>query len=154
VAYAVTVQTVTPRILAAVHRQVNVGEVAKAFAPALDQVWAFLRSSPGLRSDGHNVFLYHHVPGPPGASLEVDFGVEVTRQFQAQGPIACVETPAGRAAVVVHRGAYSGMAAAHAALHRWCSDNGETIGRCSWEIYGDHHDDPNQLETTIFYLLA
>ena len=153
-AYAVTVQTVTPRILAAVHRQVNVGEVAKAFAPALDQVWAFLRSSPGLRSDGHNVFLYHHVPGPPGASLEVDFGVEVTRQFQAQGPIACVETPAGRAAVVVHRGAYSGMAAAHAALHRWCSDNGETIGRFSWEIYGDHHDDPNQLETTIFYLLA
>jgi effector-binding domain-containing protein len=153
-AYAVTVQTVTPRILAAVHRQVKVGEVAKAFAPALDQVWAFLRSHLGLRSDGHNIFLYHHATGQAAACLEVDFGVEVTRHFQAQGPIACVETPAGRAAVVVHRGGYSGMAAAHAALHRWCSDNGELIGRCSWEIYGDHNDDPSKLETTIFYLLA
>jgi len=90
----------------------------------------------------------------PAAGLEVDFGVEVTRHFQAQGPIACVETPAGRAAVVVHRGAYSGIGAAHAALHRWCSDHGELIGRCSWEIYGDHHDDQSKLETTIFYLLA
>ena len=153
-AYTVTVQTVTPRILAAVHRQVRVGEVAKAFAQALDQVWTFLRNHPGLRSDGHNVFLYHHVSGPPGASLEVDFGVEVTRHFQAQAPIACVETPAGRAAVIVHRGAYGGMAAAHTALHRWCSDNGETIGRCSWKIYGDHNDDQSKLETSIFYLLA
>ena len=153
-AYAVTVQTVTPRILAAVHRQVKVGEVAKVFVPALDEVWAFLRGDPGLRSDGHNIFLYHHASGQPAADLEVDFGVEVTRHFQPQDPIACIETPAGRAAVVVHRGAYSGIAAAHAALHRWCGDNGETIGGCSWEIYGDHHDDQSKLETTIFYRLA
>lgn len=153
-AHAVTVQSVAPRILAAVRRRVQVGQVAQAFAPALDQVWAFLRTQPGLRSDGHNIFLYHHASGRPAADLEVDFGVEVTRHFQGQGPIACVETPAGRAAVVVHRGAYSGIAAAHAALHRWCSDNGQTIGRCSWEIYGDHHDDTSKLETSIFYLLA
>jgi effector-binding domain-containing protein len=154
VAHAVTVQAVTPRILAAVHRQVKVGEVAKAFAPALDEVWAFLRRHPGLRSDGHNVFLYHHASHQPAAGLEVDFGVEVTRHFQAQRPLACVETPAGRAAVVVHRGGYGGIAVAHAALHRWCSDKGETIGHCSWEIYGDHDEDPSKLETTIFYLLA
>jgi len=59
-----------------------------------------------------------------------------------------------RAAVVVHRGGYGGIAVAHAALHRWCSDKGETIGHCSWEIYGDHDEDPSKLETTIFYLLA
>jgi len=153
-AYAVTVQTAAPRILAAVHRQVTVGEVAKAFAPALDQVWAFLRGHPGLRSDGHNVFLYHHRSGHPATGMDVDFGVEVTRKFQPVGPIICVETPAGRAAVAVHRGAYRGMSVAHDAVHRWCRDNGETIGPYSWEIYGDHADDESRLETTIVYLLA
>jgi effector-binding domain-containing protein len=120
----------------------------------LDQVWAFLRSHPGLRSDGHNVFLYHHASGHPATGLDIDFGVEVTRPFQAAAPITCVATPAGRAAVVVHRGPYRAMSAAHAALHQWCRDNGETIGAASWEIYGDHHDDESQLETTIVYLLV
>jgi effector-binding domain-containing protein len=86
--------------------------------------------------------------------MDVDFGVEVTRKFQPVGPIICVETPAGRAAVAVHRGAYRGMSVAHDAVHRWCRDNGETIGPYSWEIYGDHADDESRLETTIVYLLA
>ena len=135
----VTVQAVSPRILAAVRRRVRSADIAASFGSALDQVWAFLRSNPGLRSDGHNVFLYHHRSGHPASGMDVDFGVEVTRKFQPVGPIICVETPAGRAAV---------------AVHRWCRDNGETIGPYSWEIYGDHADDESRLETTIVYLLA
>ena len=150
----VTVETVSPRILAAVRRQVRSADIAAAFASALDQVWAFLRSNPGLRGDGHNIFLYHHRSGHLATGMDVDFGVEVTRRFQPVDPIDCVETPAGRAAVAVHRGPYRGLAAAHDAVHRWCRDNGETIGACSWEIYGDHSDDESRLETTIVYLLA
>ena len=61
--YAVTIEAVPPRILAAVRRRVRTGEVPRAFRPALDQVWAFLRSNPGLRTDGHNVFHYDHASG-------------------------------------------------------------------------------------------
>ncbi|MBX7183745.1 MAG: GyrI-like domain-containing protein, partial [Vicinamibacteria bacterium] len=65
----------------------------------------------------------------------------------------CVESPAGEAAVVVHRGPYGGLPKAHAALHAWCAANGRTIGAHSLEIYGDWTSDPKALETTIQYLL-
>ncbi len=152
--YAITVETASPRILAAVRRLVRPADVSAAFRPALDQVWAYLRSTPGLRTDGHNIFLYHHAGGDPGTGMDVDFGVEVTRQFAAHGEVAPVTTPAGRAAVTVHRGPYGGLPLAHAALRRWFSDNGRDIGAWSMEIYGDWQQDESQLETTILYALA
>jgi effector-binding domain-containing protein len=153
-AYAITIETAEPRILAAVRRRVRPVDVSTAFRPALDQVWAYLRSNQGLRSDGHNVFLYHHAAGDPATGIDVDFGVEVTRRFAAQGQVACVETPAGTAAVTVHRGAYDGIPLAHAALRRWFGEHGESIGAWSLEIYGDWQDDESKLETTILYALA
>jgi effector-binding domain-containing protein len=143
---------IAPRLLAAVRRTAAPAQVPHAFRPALDLVWAFLRAHPGLRNDGHNVFLYHHVDDPE-RGMPIDFGVEVTRRFDAVGEVRCVETPAGDAAVVVHRGAYSGIPRAHAALHRWCAERGLAIGAQSVEIYGDWFDDPSRLETTIQYAL-
>ena len=125
-------------------------DVGKEFKPALDQVWAFLGKNPGLRTDGHNVFLYHH---ETPAIMPVDFGVEVVRAFSGAGEVQCVTTPAGEAAVVVHRGPYEQLQAAHQALHQWCAANRRTIGGYSLEIYGDWSNDPAQLETTIQYLL-
>jgi effector-binding domain-containing protein len=127
-----------------------VKEISTAFKPALDSVWAFLGKHPGLRTDGHNVFLYHH-DNP--AIMTVDFGVEVIRQFPDEGGITCVTTPAGEAAVVVHRGPYSKLGAAHQAVRQWCEANGRLIGAYSLEIYGDWSSDPEKLETTIQYLL-
>ncbi len=148
--YEVKVETLSPRILAAVRRRVAMGEVPKAFKPALDQVWAFLGKHKGLRTDGHNIFLYHH-ENPQ--IMPVDFGVEVVREFEPEGEVGCVTTPAGEAAVVLHRGPYSELAAAHKALHEWCSANVRKIGAHSLEIYGDWHSDPAKLETTIAYIL-
>jgi hypothetical protein len=54
---SVNVQTVRPRKLAAVRRKVAPGAVGPAWGPALAKVWEFIRSEPGLRTDGHNVFL-------------------------------------------------------------------------------------------------
>jgi hypothetical protein len=73
----VNVQTVQPRKLAAVRREVTPGSVGSAWGPALGKVWDFIRSHPGLWTDGHNVFLYHHSK-QPGAAIVCDFGVEVT----------------------------------------------------------------------------
>lgn len=55
---SVTLQTVHPRKLAAVRRQVMPGAVGSAWGTALDKVWEFIRNQPGLRTDGHNIFLY------------------------------------------------------------------------------------------------
>src|SRR5580692_1709764 len=57
---SVNLQTVHPRKLAAVRREVAPGPVGSAWGPALGKVWEFIRSQPGLRTDGHNIFLYHH----------------------------------------------------------------------------------------------
>src|SRR5215470_12268011 len=94
----VSVEVVQPRKLAAVRRQVTIGAVASAWRPALDQVWTFLRSQPGLRTDGHNIFLYHH-PARRSDPMNVDFGVEVSRSFSPSGEVYETSTPAGEAAI-------------------------------------------------------
>lgn len=153
-AHLVTIEAVSPRILAAVRRRLRRAEIPTAFRPALDEVWTFLHNHPGLRTDGHNIFLYDHGSGDPEHGMDACFGVEVTRQFQEQGNVACIETPGARAAVAVHRGPYRDLAAAHAAIHHWIRDHGERMGASSWEIYGDPSDDESKLETTIIYALA
>lgn len=149
----VAVQLVKPRKLAAVRRQVARGAVGSAWRPALDLVWEFLRSHPGLRTDGHNIFLYHH-PASHNALLDVDFGVEVSQSFEPSGEICETNTPAGKAAIAVHRGGYDGIHRAHSAIEQWAKAHGRTFAGSCWEIYGDWSDDPSKLETTVVYLLA
>jgi len=140
-------------MLASVRRQVRIGQVATAWKPALDQVWDFLRRNPGLRTDGHNVFLYHH-PSSRQSPMDVDFGVEVTRHFERAGEVFCTQTPAGRVATALHIGPYDRMSEAHDAIHTWAAKNRVTFAGQSWEIYGDWTDDPSKLETRLEYLLT
>lgn len=150
--YEVVVETIPAELIAAVRSIVRVGEVGRAWRPALDEVWAFLRANPAI-ARGHNLFLYHHPAGREDP-LSVDFGVQVSSPFEPAGNVRWVETPAGEVARVVHRGPYDQLGAAHAAIQAWCAAHGRTIGSASWETYGDHDDDPALLETTISYLLA
>ena len=149
----VQIEVVSPRLLAAVGREVAVGRVGDVWRPALDQVWAFLRSQPGLRTDGHNIFVYHH-PTRDGDPMHADFGVEVTREFAGSGEVRPVRTPGGEAAVVRHIGSYAGLAQAHSAIREWARESGRSLAGTSWEIYGDWNDDPAKLETLVMYLLC
>jgi effector-binding domain-containing protein len=149
---SVNVQTVHPRKLAAVRREVVPGAVGSAWGPALGKVWEFIRSQPGLRTDGHNIFLYHR-PKQPGAPILCDFGVEVTRTFETAGEVYATETPGGEAAVAVHRGPYNLMNEVHNAIGKWITANSRESAGHSWEIYGDPMRDPAETETTVVYLL-
>jgi hypothetical protein len=149
---SVSLQRVRPRKLAAVRRAVAPGGVGAAWKPALDQVWSFLRRQPGLRTDGHNVFLYRHSLRPD-APVECDFGVEVTRDFERAGEVYPTETPAGEAAVAVHRGPFGRLNEAYRAIDEWMTANGREGAGYTWEIYGDPTPDPAEAETTVVRLL-
>jgi effector-binding domain-containing protein len=150
--YEITVEVARPLTLAAVRATVPVSGIAAAWKPALDKVWAFLRTNHVLNS-GLNVFLYHH-PERSGEAMNIDFGVQVSNRFNDEGDVKCVETPPGEVAQTVHIGPYDRLSDAHAALHLWCKTNKRPIAAASWEIYGHWNNDPEKLETTIRYLLA
>jgi effector-binding domain-containing protein len=149
---SVNVRTVSPRKLAAVRRDVAPGGVASAWGPALGKVWQFIRSQPGLWTDGHNIFLYHH-PTQPNALILCDFGVEVARAFEDAGEVRATGTPGGEAAIAVHRGPYDRLNETHGAIRKWMTANGRESAGHSWEIYGDPTPDPADTETTVVYLL-
>ena len=151
--YQIFTETVNAQPLAAVRRRVRPGEVGRVWKPALDLVWEFLRRHEGLRTDGHNCFLYHH-PAPGEAEMTVDFGVQVVRPFAGEGEVFCAETPAGEVASTTHVGSYAGLAAAHKAVSSWRAATGRTFGTSSWEIYGDWTNDEPKLETQVVYLLS
>ncbi len=148
----VTVQTVPSRTIAAVRRQVRIGEVGSAWKPALDQVWSFLRQNPGLRTDGHNIFLYHH-PANRQLPMDVDFGVEVIREFEPSGEVRLARTPTRRVATAIHLGSYARLKETHDAIHMWAKVNHETFAGQSWEIYGDPQPDESKTEVRVEYLL-
>jgi len=149
---AVSLQTVHSRKLAAVRREVEPGAVGSAWGPALDKVWEFIRRQPALRTDGQNIFLYHHST-QSGAPILCEFGVEVTRIFHTAGEVYATETPAGEAAVAVHRGPYERMNEAYIAIEKWMATNGRISAGHSWEIYGDPTPDPAETETMVVHLL-
>src|SRR4051812_6489574 len=133
---SIEVEAVRGRTLAAVRCNVPPGEVRSSWGPAVGKVWDFLRGQPGLWTGGHNIFIYRHAKGA-SASLLCDFGVEVTRPFDATGEVFATETPSGEALVAVYRGPYDGLQEAYDAIDTWMAAHGRSSAGPSWEIYGD-----------------
>jgi effector-binding domain-containing protein len=69
-------------------------------------------------------------------------------------PIVRSELPAGNIATTVRRGPYELLSQSHRALIHWISESGLTPAGPRWEVYGHWHEDPEQLETDISYLVA
>src|ERR1035438_7140597 len=95
---SVNVQTVYPRKVAAVRREVEPGAVGSVWGPAVGKVWDFIRSQPGFWTDGHNIFLYHH-PKQPGAPEGVKLlgpahGAQIRRVDSPPGYAGYLELPA------------------------------------------------------------
>jgi effector-binding domain-containing protein len=119
----------------------------------LDEVYACLGRA-GVKG-GCNVMLYRDLPEAGQVAVEV--GVEVSDSFPAAGTglgsalVLVSALPAGLAAETTHRGPYDGLEAAHQAVRRWCAGQGHELTGERWEVYGDWHEDPAQLQTRIFY---
>ena len=150
----VLVEDVLEAPVAAVRVRLAPQDIARAFGTSLDKVWAFLAKEPGLRTDGHNIFIYHRNRGVDAdGKIEIDFGVQVVRSFAGAGDVISTPSPTGRAAVSKHVGAYHRIGEAHHAVRRWCAAHGHELAGVDWEVYGDWNDDEAKLETHVYYLL-
>ncbi|MEP6833664.1 MAG: GyrI-like domain-containing protein [Gemmatimonas sp.] len=148
--HVITESAVTPRSLAGVRARVPMGRVPEFIRPNLDQVYAAAKAGK-VAVDGQNVFLYQ--PRPDGA-LDIAFCVGTAEPFDQVGNVEFMQTPAGIAATTTHWGDYSGLRQAHDTLQAWCRTHKRKQAGPSWEVYGHWSENPAQLRTDIFYLLA
>lgn len=103
----------------------------------------FYAQSEGPR--GLNVVFYPH--WDPKGEFEIECGVQVEHGGNSS-------TPAGTAVTVPHFGPYEQLKSAHDALHSYVRENQHKLAGPFWEVYGHWTDDPAQLRTDIYYLLA
>jgi len=150
--YTITVKHVEAQPIAAARARMAARDIPARFKEPMDKVWEFLGRHPELRAGGHNVFLYRHDMDSTGA-MTIDFGVQVVSRFEVEGNVFCAMTPAGEVATTSHFGSYAGLPLAHEAVHGWMKKHERSAGGWSWEIYSDWNDNPEKLETQIFYLL-
>ncbi len=148
--HVVTTVTATAMPTAVVREATTWEAFPTLWRQLLDEVWAFVRG-PASVAAGRNVMLY------TDDTQNVEVGVEVSEAFAPSGRVVASALPAGRAARTVERGPPTpeGLAAAHAAVLRWCADNGEQTTGVRWEVYGHwNDDDPEGFETEIYWLLS
>jgi effector-binding domain-containing protein len=62
--------------------------------------------------------------------------------------------PAGQVAMTVHRGAYAGLDGAHRAVLDWCAARGLRPAGQRWEVYGPRRENPAEVWTEVYWLLA
>lgn len=111
----------------------------------LEEVWSAVGPRRSEVVPGRNVMLYKdEVPN-------VEVGVEVAGTFRPIGRVIASQLPAGRVAMVTHRGSWD-VGPAHRAVIDECDRLGlERVGP-RWEIYG-HFNAPGDEEVEIYYLV-
>jgi effector-binding domain-containing protein len=147
---AVHVEQVEPMPLAVVRREVRQAELSRVVPECCGLVWQAVKAQK-VPAGRHVAVYWDDV-------MHVDIGVELQGPFVDDQDVVNASTPGGTVAWVTHLGPYGGLGAAHDAIHRWCTANGRAAAGPSWEVYGHWHtawnDDPSQIRTDVYYLLA
>jgi effector-binding domain-containing protein len=143
----VTVEQVAARPTAVVKAATTWPQFPALWPTLLDEVWACLRAG-GVERGCRNVMLYRDdVP-------RVEVGVELLQPCQLTGRVEASSLPAGLVAKTVHWGAYADLGSAHRAVADWCAGEGRQPAGPRWEVYGPHRDDPAEVWTEVYWLLA
>ena len=135
---------------AVIRGQMEPEELSRFVPAACGEVWSFIRAA-GLPRPGRHLALYLDTQG------SVEVGAEVAEPFASNVRVQCSQLPAGRVATTVHFGPYPGLSKAHAAIRRWCAEEGHPLSGICWEIYGHWEEswnaDPSKIRTDVFHLL-
>ncbi|MEO8394513.1 MAG: GyrI-like domain-containing protein [Chloroflexota bacterium] len=151
----VSIQEVAQQYLAAVREHTTSRTLAPTIRRLLNEnaIYPFLKAAE-IKEHSHNVFVFwddEEKAADQGLTIEV--AVQVFAPFTGNGRVICSSTPQGKAATLLHVGAYEELGRTHAAIIQWCRANEHPITGLRWEIYGRWNDDPNQRFTDVFYLL-
>ena len=147
--YHVSLQRSAPRTIAAVHARLLPSRIPLEFKRYLDQVYAARAS--GIQLDGQNIFVYRDAVDQPG-HLDIEFGVGMTPPLMSVGDVRPVDLPVGEVVTTTHRGAYTGLGAAHEAVLAWCRTHSRARAGPRWEVYG-HWTEGQTPRTDVYYLL-
>jgi effector-binding domain-containing protein len=150
----------TVRVVAVEARPIVVVRAATTWAAfpsvwggLLDEVYTVVRRPGAVAADPavsgwKNVMLYtDDVPN-------VEVGVLGGAGFAGSGRVVGSVLPAGEVATTVHRGSYAELGDAHRRVLKWCRAAGRAVAGPRWEIYGHWREDPAEVETEVYYLLA
>jgi len=151
-AYEVTIERTAECPTAVVKASTTWRDFPALWPKLLDEVWAFLGATPGLRTDGHNVMLYRRDIREVEVAVEV--GVQVTESFLATGRVVPSTLPAAEAATTVHTGTPQEIGAAHSAVLAWSSAQRRKLTGVSWEIYGDPDPQTGHFDVAVYWQLA
>ena len=146
----VGVKTVAPTPTAVVRASTTWSEFPKVWAPMLDEVWSFLRSTapPGLYKQGHNIMLYKDdIPN-------VEVGVQVSGSFRPVGRVVASTLPGGLVATATHAGPIRDIGHTHDAVCTWSKANGYRLVGPRWEIYGDPSPSTGDFVVDVFWSLS
>lgn len=145
--YRVSVTDVESRPTAVVAARTTWPEFPAVWGRLLGEVWECLRAG-GIRRGCRNTMLYRDdVPN-------VEVGVLLDLPCPLTGRVVSSTLPAGTVATTVHRGSFGEVGAAHDAVLRWCTAQGQQPHGVRWEIYGPHDDDPARQWTEVYWLLS
>jgi effector-binding domain-containing protein len=145
--YQVTVTDVAPRPTAVVAATTTWREYPTLWRELSEEVWACLRAS-GITRGCRNIMLY--LDDTPS----VEVGVELLVPCALTGRVVASALPAGQVAMTTYYGPYAGLGEAHQAIHDWSREGERKLAGPRWEVYGPHSDDPAQVWTEVYYLLA
>ena len=147
--YTIHLQDIQSIPLAVVKRQANAADLSRVVPECCGLVWNALRAQQAKA--GRNVALYWD------RAIHLEVGVELLGPFAEQDGVVLSAIPAGPVAMATHFGPYSGLAAAHDAIKRWCAGHNRALAGPHWEIYGhwqpDWNSNPSQIRTDVYYLL-
>jgi effector-binding domain-containing protein len=150
---SVEILTVSPQPTAVVRETTTWDAFPGLWRRLLDEVYGLVRGRRELSPfDGpelwKNVMLYKD------SQPDVEVGVLASGPFERAGRVEASELPGGRVAMSVHRGDYARLGDTHYAISAHVEAAGLKLAGPRWEIYGHWRENPDELETEIFYLLA
>jgi effector-binding domain-containing protein len=149
--YDVTIERTKASPTAVVKANTTWREFPTLWRTLLDEVWPFLRATPGLWTGGHNVMVYRD--NVPEVEVAVEVGVQVNATFEAAGRVVPSMLPAGDAATTVHTGTPAEIGAAHQAVRAWCSAQHRELTGVWWEIYGDPDPHTGHFDVAVYWQL-
>jgi effector-binding domain-containing protein len=148
--YEIREEKLNPVPLAVVRRQAAASDLSRIVPECCGLVWNMLRSQHAR--GGRHVAIYWD------STIRLEVGAEVAGSFAEDGEVVRSATPAGNVASTTHFGPYTGLGAAHDAIHEWSKINNRRLAGPKWEIYGhwqpEWDNDPSQIRTDVYYLLS